>query len=134
MQCHSPDIPIQIISTSNVSSPARKSSKKTFANKFGKSISSFKSSMTRAFNPQFTSTDNLQSSNLLTDGLKVLHDEIRVLKQLVDRKEMLLNHVTKTSYEDRLKYEKENFELKQQIEQLIDENMQLKARYHQSDI
>nr|ACF75482.1 rho GTPase activating protein [Adineta vaga] len=120
-----------------------KTTKKSFANKFGKSLSSFKTSMNRAFNPQFTSTDNLQytstmnisscPSNPLPDYFKTLHDEIRVLKQIIDRKEMLLNHVTKTFKEDRLKYERENLQLKQRIDQLQDENMQLKT-LHQSDI
>ncbi|UJR16038.1 hypothetical protein I4U23_002952 [Adineta vaga] len=140
---HRSDIPIQIICNSNASSPVSKTTKKSFANKFGKSLSSFKTSMTRAFNPQFTSTDNLQytstmnisscPSNPLPDYFKTLHDEIRVLKQIIDRKEMLLNHVTKTFKEDRLKYERENLQLKQRIDQLQDENMQLKTLY-QSDI
>ncbi|CAF0873127.1 unnamed protein product [Adineta steineri] len=149
------DIPSQILSKSNVSSPIRKTSKKTFANKFGKSITNFKTSVSRAFHPHFSSSENIQysscinissrtlnqtdqssksiQSNILNDCLKNLQDEIYILKDLIDKKDNLLNNLTKTSYEERLKYEKENIELKQIIEQLQYENEQLKARY-QSDI
>jgi hypothetical protein len=148
------DIPSQLIFKSNASSPARKIPKKTFVNKFGKSISNFKSSMSKAFYPHFSSTENIQhahtidissprpmsqpvecktsDSNMLTDCLKTLQNEIRILKELIDRKENMLMNITKTSSEERLKYEKENIQLKEQIYQLQIENGQLKARY-QSD-
>jgi hypothetical protein len=47
------------------------------------------------------------------------------LKGIIDKKEAIIE----TSEEERLRYEKENFELKQQIEQLQIENSQLKNLY-----
>ncbi len=111
--------------------------------------------MSKAFHPHFSSTENILQSNtidissplpvlqsvepktfdtnLLTECLKTLQNEIRILKELIDIKENRLKNVTKSSYEERMKYEKENLQLKQQIYQLQIENCQLKARY-QSDI
>jgi hypothetical protein len=141
-------IPWQFGSKSNVcSSSTRKTSKKTFADKVGKSISSFKLSMSKAFIPHLSSTDTISRSNtidvssfrssrqpdqrrsvdlnLSNNYLKILHNEICVLKGIIDKKEAII----KTSEEERLRYEKENFELKQQIEQLQIENSQLKSLY-----
>ena len=81
---------------------------------------------------QHDSPKSIQS-DFLNDCLKSLQDEIRVLKDLIDKKQNLINNLTKTSNEERLKYEEENILLKQKIEQLQFENSQLKARY-QSDI
>jgi hypothetical protein len=103
--------------------------------------------MSKAFIPHISSTDMTSHSNTI-DGssfrysrqpeqrrsvdltlsnnyLKVLHNEICVLKGIIDKKEAII----KTSEEERLRYEKENFELKQQIEQLQIENSQLKSLY-----
>jgi len=55
----------QFGSKGNGSSTARKSSKKAFADKFGKSISNFKISMSKAFNPQVSSTENLNHANTI---------------------------------------------------------------------
>jgi hypothetical protein len=141
------------MSKTNVSSHVRKPSKRNFANKFGKSFLNFKSTMSKAFHPAFSSTENMQysnainmssqtinqhdspkafQSNFLTDCLKSLQDEIRILKELIDKKQNLLTTLTITSNEERRKYEEENMQLKQKIEQLQFENSQLKARY-QSD-
>jgi hypothetical protein len=112
--------------------------------------------MSKAFYPHISSTENISNSNtidisslrmttnnqhgarrsldstMLTDYLKTLQNEICILKGIIDKKENIIINLTKTSDEERLKYEKENLELKQQIEQLQFENSQLKARY-QSD-
>jgi hypothetical protein len=108
--------------------------------------------MSKAFYPHLSSTENILHSNtidvtsfrttnnqcegrrsldstLLTDYLKKLQNEICVLKGIIDKKENLIINLTKTSDEERLKYEKENLDLKQQIEQLQIENCQLKALY-----
>jgi len=136
----------------------RKTSKKTFADKFGKSLTNFKVSMSKAFYPHMSSMENLENSNtidvasiqttnnnnnqrldrrsldsnLLTDYLKTLQNEICVLKGIIDKKETIILNLTKTSDEERIRYEKENLELKQQIEQLQFENYQLKT-VHQPD-
>ncbi|CAF4123854.1 unnamed protein product [Rotaria sp. Silwood2] len=144
----------QLLSTSNISSPARKISKKNFANKVGKSLSNFKSNVSKAFNPHFSSTETIQysntmdasshrticqndkrntfDSNLLTDCLKSLQNENHILKELIDKKEASFMNLTKTSYEERLKYEREISQLKQTIDELRLENSQLKAHYQSS--
>ncbi|CAF1960351.1 unnamed protein product [Rotaria magnacalcarata] len=149
-QNHSLDISSQLLSTRNISSSIRKTQKKTFVNKFGKSFSNFKSNMTKAFHPSFSSTEAIQHSNtidissplavysyeksnifnsdVLTACLKSLQNENRLLKELIDEKETLLINLTKTSNEERLKYENENVQLKQAIKQLQIENSQFKAR------
>jgi len=52
-----------------------------------------------------------------------------ILKGIIGRKDNQINNLTKTSEDERLKYEKENLELKQQIEQLQFENSKLKTLY-----
>ncbi|CAF4021069.1 unnamed protein product [Rotaria magnacalcarata] len=106
--------------------------------------------MTKAFHPSFSSTEAIQHSNtidissplavypyeksnifnsdVLTACLKSLQNENRLLKELIDEKETLLINLTKTSNEERLKYENENVQLKQAIKQLQIENSQFKAR------
>jgi hypothetical protein len=112
--------------------------------------------MSKAFYPHMTSMENLTNSNtidvsslrptnnnqyldrrsldsnLLTDYLKTLQNEICVLKGIIDKKETIILNLTKTTDEERIRYEKENLELKQQIEQLQFENCQLKT-IHQPD-
>ncbi|CAF0790114.1 unnamed protein product [Rotaria sp. Silwood1] len=149
-QKHRSDIPSQLLSTSNASSSIRKIPKRTFANKVGKSLSNFKFNVSKAFNPHCSSSETIQhlntmnisshrttyqhdkrnifDSSLLTDCLKSLQNENRILKELMDKKETAFINLTKTSYEERLKYEKEISQLKQTIEQLELENSQLKAR------
>ncbi|CAF3369435.1 unnamed protein product [Rotaria sp. Silwood1] len=144
------NIPSQLLSTSNASSSIRKIPKRTFANKVGKSLSNFKFNVSKAFNPHCSSSETIQhlntmnisshrttyqhdkrnifDSSLLTDCLKSLQNENRILKELMDKKETAFINLTKTSYEERLKYEKEISQLKQTIEQLELENSQLKAR------
>jgi hypothetical protein len=141
-------IPFSFGSRNDVS---RKASKKTLADKFGKSLSSFKLSMSKAFYPHTSSTDNILhsntidvssfrvphprddrrslDSNLLTDYLKTLQNQICILKGIIDKKENEIIHLTKTSDNERFKYEQENLELKHQIEQLKFENTQLKVLY-----
>lgn len=138
--------------TSKLFSPATKTPKKTLANRFGKSLSYFKSNMTKAFQPTYSSTETLQQSNaieissprpvsqnceysildpnLSTDCVKSLQNESRLLRDLIDKKETVLTNLTKTSYEERLKYEREISQLKQTVEQLQKENAQLKALFH----
>ncbi|CAF3387500.1 unnamed protein product [Rotaria socialis] len=107
--------------------------------------------MTKAFHPSFSSIEAIEhsktigissplavdpyetrhifDSNVLTACLKSLQNENRLLKELIDEKETLLINLTKTSNEERLKYENENAQLKQTIKQLQIENSQFKARY-----
>ena len=67
-------------------------------------------------------------SNLTDSYLKILHDEICVLKGIIDKKEAIIIQLTKDSDEERLQYQ----QLQQQIEQLREENSQLKA-FQQAD-
>lgn len=127
----------------------RKTPKRTLANKFGKSLSNFKSNMTKVLHPGFSSNEALQQLNAndisspleirpydkqnnvdsksLATCIKSLQDENRLLKELVNRKEAQIIHLTKSSNEERLKYEIENLQLKRTIQQLQIENSQLKA-------
>ena len=124
-----------------------KNGKKSFADKVGKSISTFKTSMSKAFIPHMHSLDSdshahtIDMSSLRADQrrsvdanlnenyLKILQDEICVLKGIIDKKEITINQMRKSSDEERLQYLQENAQLKQQIEQLQWENSQLKAFY-----
>ncbi|CAF0777321.1 unnamed protein product [Rotaria sordida] len=150
-QKHRSDIPSQILSANNVTSSIRKIPKKTFANKLGKSLSNFKSNVSKALNPHISSNETIQhlntiditssrtiyqhdkrnifDTNLLNDCLKSLQNENHLLKELINKKDISFINLTKTSYEERLKYEREINQLKQIIEQLQMENLQLKARY-----
>lgn len=144
-------IPWQFSSKSNTSSTLpRKGSKKTFADKFAKPFTNIKHSMSKAFIPPITSSDNLyQSATLdasfrsmnradirrtsdftaLNDSYKLLENQVNDLKQLVEEKDSMIKNLKKTSDDDRRRYEKENSSLRQMIEQLQYENSQLKAIY-----
>ena len=141
------DISRPFTSTSNVSVPTSKISK-IFSNKFGKSLSNFKSNVSKVFHPRFSSTETVQhlntieissprlinqhdkcnifKSNLITNSLESLQNENRLLKELINEKENLFNTLKKTFYEERLKYQTENMQLKQIIERLEIENLQLR--------
>lgn len=71
-------------------------------------------------------------SNLTDSYLKILHDEICVLKGIIDKKEAMILQLTKDSDEERLQHRQENSHLQSQIEQLQRENSQLKA-FQQAD-
>lgn len=144
-------IPWQFSSKSNTSSTLpRKGSKKTFADKFAKPFTNIKHSMSKAFIPPITSSDNLyQSATLdasfrsmnradirrtsdftaLNDSYKLLENQVNDLKQLIEEKDSMIKNLKKTSDDDRRRYEKENNGLRQMIEQLQYENSQLKAIY-----
>lgn len=124
--------------------------KKSFVDKVGKSITSFTTTMSKAFIPHTSILEatphghTIDVSSVrpdqrrsvdsnLTDGyLKILHDEICVLKGIIDKKEAIIIQLNKDSDEERLQHRQKNRELQRQIEQLKQENSQLKA-FHQAD-
>ncbi|CAF0914469.1 unnamed protein product [Rotaria sp. Silwood1] len=139
------------VTTINTGVPTRKMekapSKKSLANKFGKSLSNLKLTMSKALQPHISLNDNesqiIDSStssanqqirkksldNQLSNNLvKRLQNDIDILKELLDKKELLINELTEKSCEEHLKFDEEKFQLNQKIEQLQYENMQLKKQ------
>lgn len=120
-----------------------KTGTKSFADKVGKSITTLKTSVSKAFIPHDSSSQahTIDTSSLRADQhrtvdinttenyLKVLQEEICVLKGIIGKKETMIIQLRKTSDEERLQYQQENSQLKQQIERLQWENSQLKAFY-----
>ncbi len=109
-------------------------SRKGFANKFGKSFSSLKSSMSKALQSHILPNENESQtidslpSNQQQFESKALQNHIDLLKELLEEKELLIIDLRKTSHEEQLKFEKEKFQFKQKIEQLQNENMQLQKQ------
>jgi len=112
----------------------KSSSKKGFANKFGKSFSSLKSSMSKALQSHILPNENESQtidslpSNQQQFESKALQNQIDLLKEVLEEKELLIIDLRKTSHEEQLKFEKEKFQFKQKIEQLQNENMQLQKQ------
>jgi hypothetical protein len=124
-------------------------SKKGFVNKFGKSFSSLKSTMSKAIQSHISSNENvsppidsslsfpsseqsdrhsLDYQTFQNNPLKKLQTDIDILKELLDKKEFLIIELTKTSRDERLKFEKEKLQLNQKIEQLQNENIKLQKQ------
>ncbi|CAF1260883.1 unnamed protein product [Rotaria sordida] len=145
------DNTLRPVSTINVEMPIRKmekaSSKKSLANKFGKSISNLKSTMSKALQPHISSNENesqiIDSSSyqlnqqiqnksldnqLSNNLLKKLQNDIDILKELLDKKELLIIDLTKKSRDEYLKFDEEKIQLNQKIEQLQNENIKLKKQ------
>lgn len=118
--------------------------KKGFANKVGKSLLNLKSSMSRALQshvPQ-NETDSQAidtSSSLLTprksldvqlsnNVSKKSHGDIDQLRELLEKKELLISQLTKQLQDERLRFENEKLKLNHIIEQLRAENNQLKKK------
>ncbi|CAF2955260.1 unnamed protein product [Rotaria sp. Silwood2] len=140
------------VSAMNVEMPIRKMekipSKKSFANKFGKSISNLKSTVSKALQPHSSLNENesptidLSSSpmnqqiqrksldNQLTNNnlLKKLQNDIDILKESLDKKELLIIELTKKYREEYNKFDEEKFQLNQIIEHLQNENIQLRKQ------
>lgn len=114
-------------------------SKKGLANKFGKSFSSFKSSMSKAIQSHKSSNESeshmneMFSSSQSNDAqliIKQLQNEIVRLKELVEDRDLLINDLKKSSHDERNKFERERLQLNQKVEQLQQENIQLQKQIH----
>lgn len=117
----------------------RKPSRKGLANKLGKSISSLKLSMSKALQNHMTSSDNdslppnsspdqnLQRTYSDAHSVKKLTD-IDKLNALLDRKELLIAEMTRNYHERCLQFDAEKSQLNKIIEELRNENMQLKKQ------
>lgn len=117
---------------------------KNFANKFGKSFYSLKSSMSKALQSHGSSnntesqiidlTNNQEferkplDTSRSNNSLKRLQNDIDILKKLLNQKDLLLMELTNNSREDRLQFDKEKFQLNQKIEQLQNENFKLQKQ------
>ncbi|CAF0894438.1 unnamed protein product [Adineta ricciae] len=113
--------------------------KKGLANKFGKSFSSFKSSMSKAMQSHKSSNETesqmneIFSSSQSNDAqmiIKQLQNEIVRLKELVEDRDLMINDLKKSSHDERNKFEKERLKLNQKVEQLQQENIQLQKQIH----
>nr|ACD37573.1 Rho GTPase activating protein [Philodina roseola] len=101
----------KMISTGDASSSLKK--------KFGKSLSHLKSTVSKAFQ---SSTD----STLTTKQLAT--DQIDLINELIEEKNLILNELTRSSEEQRQHFQDEKSQLNQIIEQLEKENLQLKSK------
>jgi predicted RNase H-like nuclease (RuvC/YqgF family) len=122
--------------------PARRS----LANKFGKSLYSLKSSMSKALQSHVPSNgyeSQIVDSSLnqeferkpmdyqiSTNSLKRLQNDIDILQELLERKDLLIIELKNNFREDRLQFEKEKNQLNQKIEQLQNENLKLQKQLH----
>ncbi len=111
--------------------------RKSFANKFGKSFSSLKFSMSKALQSQSIDPSAHQDlerksmdSQLPNYSLKILQNDIDILQELLDKKDLLIIELTNNSREERSQFEKEKFQLNQKIEQLQIENTKLQKQLH----
>ncbi len=125
--------------------PVRKTdkhpSRKAFANKFGKSLSSIKSSMSKALQSHGSSTDhesephdstsNYESDRRSIDSthtLRKLLNDIDILHELLNKKDLLITELTKTAREERLHFENVKAQLNEKIQQLQNENHRLQSQ------
>jgi len=120
--------------------------RRSLANKFGKSLYSLKSSMSKALQshvPSNNSESQIVDSSLnqeferkpadyqiSTNSLKRLQNDIDILQELLERKDLLIIELKTNFREDRLQFEKEKFQLNQKIEQLQTENIKLQKQLH----
>ncbi|CAF2227618.1 unnamed protein product [Rotaria magnacalcarata] len=117
--------------------------RKGFANKFGKSLSSLKSSMSKALQSNTSSNKNefqtidssplpsnqqIQRKSFDFQSSKQLQNDVDILKELLNKKESLLMELTKRYREECLKFDEEKFQLNQIIQQYKNENIQLKKQ------
>jgi len=118
--------------------------RRSFANKFGKSLYSIKSSMSKAL--QSHASSNGPESQIIdsstnqeferksidyqipNNSLRKLQNDIDILQELLNKKDLLIIELTNNSREERLQFEKEKFQLNQKIEQLQKENLKLQKQ------
>ena len=118
--------------------------RKSFANKFGKSLNSWKSSMSKAL--QSHGSSNEQESHVIntasnieyerksidsqssTNSLKKLQKDIDILQELLEKKDLLILELTNHSRDERLQFDKMKWQLNEKIEQLENENIRLKRQ------
>ena len=116
-------------------------SRKAFANKFGKSLSSIKSSMSKALQSHASSvehesqgqdsTSNCESDRRSIDStntLRKLLSDIDLLHELLSKKDLLITELTKTAREERLHFEHVKAQLNEKIQQLQNENHRLQSQ------
>jgi hypothetical protein len=133
------------VATRSVAIPMRKIEKyptrKAFANKFGKSLSSIKSSMSKALQSHPSSTDHEFHTNDSTvnfeyernsidsiNALKKLQNDIDLLHELLNKKDLLIMELSKTSRDERVQFEQIKFQLNEKIQQLQNENLRLQSQ------
>jgi len=118
--------------------------RKTFANKLGKPFSSLKSSMSKALQSHVSSDEHeSQQTNptsnseyekksmdfpISTSALKTLQNDIDILQELLNKKDLLIMELTKTSREERLQFEQIKLQLNEKIQQLQNENIRLQSQ------
>ncbi|CAF1173126.1 unnamed protein product [Adineta steineri] len=122
--------------------------KRGLANKFGKSFFSLKSTMSKALQSSHTSSSNENESQTIdspsstsqsesktfeyqlsnNSSLKQLQNDVDILKELLEQKELTIIELRKNSYEERLQFDHEKLELNQKIEQLQHQNIQLQKQ------
>jgi septal ring factor EnvC (AmiA/AmiB activator) len=127
--------------------------KKTFADRLSKPFTNLKFAMPKAFQTHTIADTTvptassipmpLTTSKIINDkktndthdsigSLRKLQNDIEYFKELLNRKEQHIQELTRTTNEERIKFEKDMQKLHRYIEHLTDENLQLKTQlnYH----
>lgn len=135
-----------MIANSEASSSVQKvQTKKTLANKFGKSLSNFKSTVSKAFHSSGESNFDIHSNDnegstfdafaiiclsffFFFADPKRMENEVEAMKDLIHQKDLILAELNKSSEVQRLTYEEEKSHLNELIERLEKENSQLKSQ------
>lgn len=128
------------------------SSKKSFANRLSKPFSSLKFSVPKSLqshsstqesssamtnhpsNVPFSSKSSVSKKSIdsspLTSSSKKLQTDLDYLRDQLNQKELLIVELTRTSVEERVKFERDTRQLHHVIEQLQEENRRLKQQQH----
>ena len=116
-------------------------SRKGFANKFGKSLSSIKSSMSKALQshalpsdheshvPDSTANSDPESKpSGSANALRQSLSDVEILRELLIKKDLLIAELTKTSREERVQFEEVKCQLYGRIQELEGENLRLQSQ------
>lgn len=107
------------------------SSKKSFADRLSKPFNSLKLTMPKAF--QSHSTSNVTEPNVtmrksVQEKKSSSQSQSNQLKEVLSQKELTIVQLTRTCQEERQRFEKEIQQLRLYVEQLQNENLQLKRQ------
>lgn len=99
--------------------------RKSFANKFGRSLNSIKSSMSKALQSHESASSSSSvittNENSADELIRNLQSQIEYFKDLVNRKDLRISELTKQSTE----YQKNLEQLTRKVRSLENENVQL---------
>ena len=108
------------------------SSKKTFADRLSKPFNSLKLTMPKAFQSHSTSNvtepTNVPMRKSVQEKKSSTQSQSAHLKEVLSQKEAIIVQLTRTCQEERQRFEKEIQQLRAHVEQLQNENLQLKRQ------